>query len=285
MIQAGIRYDYHYIKTETVDQNRPGFRKNLSSLSGALGIKQSLADDMNLRLNIASGFRAPNLAELTSYGEHEGRIEIGNPDLKNEQNMQIDLNWDYSSTHIEFYVNGFYNHINHYIYLEPQPAPANQLLPVYQYKQNNAYLYGGEAGLHFHPHPWDWLHIKSSFETVIGKQENGDYLPLIPADQWKNEIRLTNKHHHGALKKYYWAFEINRSFEARTPETQENYPGYTLLNTNIGADFKYRKMTAHVFMAVRNLTNKTYISNLSVLREKNIPNQGRNIILGLDLSF
>jgi iron complex outermembrane receptor protein len=34
-------------------------------------------------------------------------------------------------------------------------------------------LYGGEIGLHFHPHPLDWLHYETSFETVTGKKQNG----------------------------------------------------------------------------------------------------------------
>ncbi len=284
-MQAGLRYDYHYIKTDSVDANRPGFSKQLSSITGALGFKKDLINDrMSLRLNIASGFRAPNLAELTSNGEHEGRIEIGNPDLKNEQNMQVDLNWDYHTTHIEFFVNGFYNQIYNYIYLSPVMQPMN-MLPVYQYQQDDAYLYGGEAGLHFHPHPWDWLHVKSSFETVTGIKQDGTYLPLIPADQWKNEFRLINKHLHGSLQKYYWSFELQHFFKARTPAGNGEYPAYTLLNTNAGMHFAYKKMTGDIFIAVHNLTNKTYISNLSVLREKGIPNQGLNVILGLDLKF
>jgi iron complex outermembrane receptor protein len=67
-----------------------------------------LADDLIVRLNLASGFRAPNLAELTSNGVHEGtnRYEIGNSDLKTEQNVQSDINLEYNS-HFEFFVNGF----------------------------------------------------------------------------------------------------------------------------------------------------------------------------------
>jgi iron complex outermembrane receptor protein len=49
--------------------------------------------------------------------------------------------------------------------------------------------YTGEIGLHFHPHPLDWLHYETSFETVTGKKQNGDYLPLIPANNWSNTIR------------------------------------------------------------------------------------------------
>jgi iron complex outermembrane receptor protein len=67
----------------------------------------------------------------------------------------------------------FYNHINNYIYTSPtgriQDNNDVQLYP------NNAKLYGGEIGLHFHPHPLDWLHYETSFETVTGKKQNGDY--------------------------------------------------------------------------------------------------------------
>jgi len=284
VLQAGIRYDYRHIQTEEINEDRPAITKNLSSFSGALGMKTEVIENMNLRLNIASGFRAPNLAELTSNGEHESRIEVGNPALKNEQNIQTDINWDFHSTHIEFFVNGFYNHIDNYIYL----APLNQMqndLPVYAYRQSDAYLYGGEAGLHFHPHPWDWLHINSSFETVTGKKQTGEYLPLIPADRWNNEIRLTNKHHHKALQRYYWTFQVNKTIAARVNSGEETYPAYTLYNMSMGSEWKFRKIKMQLNFSVHNLTDKTYISNLSVLRERHIPNQGRNFIVGLKFKY
>jgi iron complex outermembrane receptor protein len=46
---------------------------------------------------------------------------------------------------------------------------------VFNYIQDNAKLYGGEIGFHFHPHPLDWLHYETSFETVTGKKQDGDY--------------------------------------------------------------------------------------------------------------
>ena len=284
VLQGGIRYDFRNTHTETINTSRSGIDENAGSFSGALGYKQNLGEKMTLRLNLASGFRAPNLAELTSNGEHEGRIEIGNPDLKNEQNIQADINWEYNSSHVEFFVNGFYNHINHYIYLQPGFYPAN-MLPTYEYQQDNAILYGGETGLHFHPHPWDWLHIQSSFETVIGKKQTGEYLPLIPADQWKNEIRLVNKQPYKNFKKYYWFAEVNRTFKARSNPDEDDYPAYTLVNTGIGGKWQFKKMKANFYISVHNLFNKTYISNLSVLRERDIPNQGRNMIVGLNLTF
>ena len=284
ILQGGIRYDFRNTHTETIDATRIGFDKNTGSLSGALGYKQDLNEKMTLRINLASGFRAPNLAELTSNGEHEGRIEIGNPDLKNEQNIQADFNWEYNSTHIEFFVNGFYNHINKYIYLQPLSYQIDSL-PVYSYQQDNAYLYGGEAGLHFHPHPWDWLHVKSSFEMVVGKKQTGEYLPLIPADQWKNEIRLTNKLPHKIWQKYYWFAEFNHTFKARNNPNEAVYPAYTLINTGVGINMRYHKTKTILNLSIHNLFNQTYVSNLSVLREEGIPNQGRNIIIGINMTF
>src|SRR5690606_14454291 len=129
----------------------------------------NLTEHAILRLNAASGFRAPNLAELTSNGVHEGtnRYEIGNGNLESEQNFQTDLNLEFDGTHFGFFVNGFYNHVNNYIYASPTGEIMDDNV-VFRYVQDDAALYGGEAGIHIHPHPLDWLHLESSFETVRG---------------------------------------------------------------------------------------------------------------------
>jgi iron complex outermembrane receptor protein len=126
VIQAGIRFDTRNVATETAgtigeDGYFEAINKSFDSFNASLGYKTNLTSDMTLRLNLASGFRAPNLAELTSNGVHEGsnRYEIGNSELKNEQNFQTDLNLEYKSTHFELFINGFYNHINNYIFISP----------------------------------------------------------------------------------------------------------------------------------------------------------------------
>ena len=47
--------------------------------------------------------------------------------------------------------------------------------------------------MHFHPHPLDWLHYETSFESVTGKKQSrsggSEYWPLIPANNWNNTIR------------------------------------------------------------------------------------------------
>ncbi|MES2577237.1 MAG: TonB-dependent receptor, partial [Bacteroidota bacterium] len=146
VLQAGLRFDNRNITTDAQgiageEGSFEAIDKSYDSFNASLGYKTNLTDDLTLRLNVASGFRAPNLAELTSNGVHEGtnRYEVGNSDLETEQNVQTDLNLEYKTDHFEFFVNGFYNHINNYIYTSPTGAVIDENA-VFDYIQNNAKL-------------------------------------------------------------------------------------------------------------------------------------------------
>ena len=288
VIQAGLRFDNRKITTTAhgISGDEGSFDaidKSYDSFNAALGYKTNLDEDLTLRLNIASGFRAPNLAELTSNGVHEGtnRYEIGNADLKTEQNVQTDINLEYNNSHFEFFANGFYNHINHYIYT----APAGTVIEgndEFDYIQNNAMLYGGEVGLHFHPHPLDWLHFESSFENVTGKKQNGDYLPLIPANSWSNRIRMEFNIKNW-LTDGYATLNTVHTFDQNNVsgfETQSN--DYTIVNLGLGGNIHLGKSYFEVNLNGNNLFNKTYIAHLSRLKTDGIPNIGRTLVLGVN---
>ncbi|MGY0392395.1 TonB-dependent receptor [Bizionia sp. KMM 8389] len=278
-IQLGARYDNRWIQLQN-DLN-----KTFNSFNGAFGIKSNLNKNITARLNLATGFRAPNLAELTSNGTHHGtnRYEVGNINLNNEQNFQADLALEYKNEHIEFFVNGFYNHINDYIYLSPDGTEIDNA-PVYNYIQENAALYGGEAGLHFHPHPLDWLHYESSFETVTGKQDSGSYLPLIPANSLNNtirvEINIKQNSNAYAFIKLKSVFNQTHVSEFETPTD-----GYNLLSAGFGGQFKLFKKDLSVSITGTNLTDKAYINHLSRLKSDGIYNIGRNFSVGLTYSL
>jgi iron complex outermembrane recepter protein len=290
-LQAGIRYDNRKINTKThgISGEEGYFEaidKSFESFNTSLGYKTKLHDNLTLRLNIATGFRAPNLAELTSNGVHEGsnRYEIGNANLKNEQNLQTDLNLEYGNAHFEFFANGFYNHINDYIFLSPNGNSIDGN-PAYNYIQDNAALYGGEIGIHLHPHPLDWLHFVSSFESVTGKKDSGDYLPLIPANKVSNTIR-TEFNLQKWFKNGYALVNVDHILNQNNNsafETKSN--DYTLLNLGFGGKVTLGKATFDLSLNANNLLNKTYISHLSRLKSDGIPNIGRNIIMGLNFNF
>ena len=290
-VQAGIRFDKRSISTSEYgivgDEGYfEALDKQFESFNFALGYKSKLTEKITARFNLASGFKAPNLSELTSNGVHEGsnRYEIGNSNLENEQNFQADLNLEYNSEHFEIFVNGFYNHVNNYIYIEPTSATIDGN-DVYNYVQNNAYLFGGEAGIHFHPHPLDWLHFTSSFENVTAKQENGDYLPLIPANQWKNNLK-TNFNISNWFQKNYISAQINHTFnQNNTSDFESQSKDYTLVNIGFGGEMNFGKRKVDVYFNANNLFDKNYIAHLSRLKNDGIPNIGRNIVLGLNFDF
>ncbi|TNJ44562.1 TonB-dependent receptor [Tamlana fucoidanivorans] len=278
-IQIGGRFDKRHI------ENLEGKYRKFNSVNGAFGVKTNIAKNLTARVNLATGFRAPNLAELASNGFHSGanRIEIGNPDLNNEENFQTDVTLEYKNKHLEFFINGFLNQINKYIYLSPTGEVINDR-PVYQYAQNNAHLYGGEFGFHLHPHPLDWLHYENSFETVTGIQENKDYLPLIPANTVKNTIRV--EFDRNWIDKGYAFIKAQSTFNMTNVAPNElETSGYTLWSAGLGGTFNLFNRELTVTIAGTNLTDKTYISHLSRLRPDGIFNMGRNINIGLTYSL
>ena len=289
-IQLGLRFDNRSIKgEETGILGEEGYiaelDRNFNSFNAALGYRIDLLKNLIGRINIASGFRAPNLAELTSNGVHEGtnRFEIGNPNLKNENNVQTDIALEYSSQHFEFFANGFYNSINDYIFIEPNGEFVDNN-PVYNYIQQDATLYGGEIGFHFHPHPLDWLHVQSSFESVTGQLDNDDYLPLIPANKLSNTIRLEFSNSQKWITNSYTFITLNTIFDQNkvaTFETPTN--GYNLLNAGFGASVKVFKQDVELVVTAMNILNQDYISHLSRLKVDDISNIGRNINIGLSI--
>ena len=291
VVQAGLRFDNRNITsiahgTEGEEGYFLPLDRSFDSFNASLGYKTKLAEPLTLRLNVATGFRAPNLAELTSNGVHEGtnRYEIGNAELKTEQNVQTDLNLEYKNTHFEFFINGFYNHVNNYIFTSPTGEVRDDN-NVFAYIQDNAKLYGGEVGLHFHPHPLDWLHFETSFETVTGKKQNNDYLPLIPANNWNNTLRTEFKIKNW-LEEGYASLNVSSTFSQDNVSGFETASkGYTLVNLGFGGTVKLGKHAFDVNLNGNNLFDKKYIAHLSRLKTDGIPNIGRNIVLGVNFNL
>lgn len=291
IIQFGMRYDFRNVTTKAFGENgtEGAFQeldKNYESVNTSLGFKTNFTDKITSRINFATGFRAPNLSELSSNGVHEGsnRYEIGNSNLKTEQNFQVDLNVDYNSEHFDFFVNGFYNNINNYIFISPNGNTIDTNF-VYDYLQNNAVLYGGETGIHLHLHEIDWLHMTSSYEMVIGKLENNLSLPLIPANQWKNNFRA-NFDVSKNIKNSFVFLQANYTFNQNKIgdfETKTN--DYLLLSSGVGTDIQLNKATFNLFITATNLLNKQYVAHLSRLKSDGIDNMGRNIVLGVNFNL
>ena len=288
--QVGLRYDHRQIDAKAYGSSlEEGYiaplKRNFNSFNGAFGYKNNISEQFTGRINVATGFRAPNLAELTSYGTHEGtnRFEIGNRDLKNEQNLQIDLALEFQNEHYEFFLNGFHNSIRDYIYIAPSGTVMDET-PVYNYLQQDAILYGGEIGFHLHPHPYDWLHIESSYQTVFGELQSGEALPLIPANKLTNTLRVEFNNAKGWWLRSNAFVSLNTIFKQGKVSAFETVtPGYSLLNAGIGGDIQFLKKSMNINISANNLLDKKYIAHLSRLKSDGILNMGRSVVVGLNI--
>lgn len=282
-LQLGMRYDNRNVNANLIENEGEKLNKSFNSFNGAIGIKNDFGKIFTTRLNIATGYRSPNLSELTSFGKHEGtnRFEIGNPKLSNEQNLQTDLALELKTQNVEISIDGFYNKIKDYIYIAPNGEFMNND-PVYLYLQNDARLYGGEISLHIHPNLLNWLHFESNFSTVTGKLDNDDYLPLIPANNLKNTFRIElNKTNW--INNSYIFFNFNSWFDQNNSGQFETATdGYTLLDLGVGGTVKLFNNDLTINVSVTNLTDKEYISHLSRLKPDGIFNMGRSINFGLN---
>ena len=289
-LQLGLRWDRRNIDSDPFgDPGDPesiaALDRSFNSFNVAAGYRMDLGSKVIGRLNIASGFRAPNLSELLSNGTHSGanRYEIGNPDLGNEKNLQTDVSLEYRGEHFELGINGFYNAISDFIFIAPTGA-FNGADPVYQYQQQDADLYGGEIAFHLHPHPLDWLHLQSNLAMVFGSLDSGDYLPLIPPVNWRNTLRVE----WGALGRLahdgYAFLGLETHFrQARAGAFETETPGYNLVHIGFGGETEVLGKELQVRVAANNLFNTEYTAHLSRLKPDGILNIGRNISLGLTM--
>lgn len=290
-LQTGLRYDYKTINSKSIDNAsdlstyRPALDKNYGSFSGSVGATYTLSEKLLFRANIASAYRTPNLAELTSNGQHETRYEVGDSKLSPENSYESDLNLHYHADNFTFDIAGFYNVVDNFIFISPTGENTTSGIPIYKYMQKNSFLYGGEAGFHLHPLSAKWLHFQTIYSSVIGKQKDGDYLPFIPANKLNFEFRASTDRlafMHNAFVSVNSSTVFNQNNAAPDETTTK---GYSLINLGIGCSIKVGKQSLQIAISANNIFDKKYVDHLSTLKEVNMYDPGRNISLSVKVPF
>jgi len=282
--QGGLRLDNRHISSQG-DSLTLALDRNYTNFNFAFGTGIG-SEKSNLKINISSGFRAPNTSELLSDGVHEGTQQhvIGNPDLLSENATQMDINYSISNSHFNFYVNPFANFITNYIYLNPTGTTINNI-PVYEYLQTWAVLYGGEVHFHYHPHKVHWLHLSSDISTVFAEDQSGNALPLIPASRISSMVKFMDElGEKWVLKSVFVEHSFNFN-QTRVGQFETTTPSYNLFNVGLTSEIKTKNRPIEINAGVKNIFNIKYTDHLSRLKPMNIPNQGINFYVGLKLSF
>ncbi|MEZ4958288.1 MAG: TonB-dependent receptor [Saprospiraceae bacterium] len=237
----------------------------------------------NIKFNVATGVRIPNLAELSSDGLHEGifTYEIGDKDLKNEQNLCFNFHTAYTGEFLEVWASAFYNYFTHYVYLAPMPEEWFGF-PIYRYKQQDARQYGAEAGITIKP--VKALAIGAAWSGMNSKTADGNYTPFTPPHKITPKIS-----YHIAAEKLpklaVWTeFDFNFKQNHVAPDEIAT-PAYHLWNAGISANFNLGKNKTEISLTGNNLLNEAYYDHLSRFKYFGLLNIGRNITLQTKIKF
>lgn len=333
-ISGGIRYDHRSFTSDqlyTLPNTTTGFdrpvsdtagadfkfadiKHNYNGLSGSVGFTYNATDKLSFKANIARGYRAPNIAEISSDGVHPGTntYQIGGNEFKPEFSIQEDIGIVYATKLAVFNLSLFNNNIQNYIYnqklLTTNGDDSIVIAPnqTFKFQQGKANLYGGEMNIDFHP--FKNLHFENSFSVVYalnksssnGKKLNDSakYLPFIPPFHSVSELRydINSKEHHivnGFIKAQmvYYAAQ-NRVY--LTDNTETATAGYTLFNMGAGTGIanKAGKTIFNIYVMANNIFNVTHYDHLSRLKyftsptgtdpSRGIRNIGRNFSLKIE---
>ncbi|MBR1883179.1 MAG: TonB-dependent receptor [Muribaculaceae bacterium] len=298
-VNGGLRFDHRRLHSEALmddgDMRFNDFARNFNAVTAGLGAVWNVSPTTNIRLNVARGFRAPNVSELASNGVHEGtvRYELGNQQLKAEYSLQADLGVDFSSKFISAQLALFANRINHYVFAARIPLVMEEGYLTYQYRQGEARLIGFEAGVDLHP--VTNVHFENTLSMVNAVQlhqpRDTKYLPFTPAPRWNSTLRYDIAHKIASLKETYVSVGVECNFAQhhyyRADATETSTPAYALLNLACGTGIHHgKRKVAEVYLVADNLLNKAYQSHLSRLKytdvnvvtgHQGIYNPGRNI--------
>lgn len=295
---AGVRIDQHQLNMFTTpspepDTLNPPYTRPLQQLkrtytpaSFSIGVVYHATKEFSIKLNAANGYAAPNYAELTAWGVHEGtyRFEIGDNNLNMEKNVEGDLTFQWANKDVELSLNGYINHIKDYIFITPTADSAEQYR-IYKWAQHDADISGVELSLMVHPQQVAWFEGSLRAGIIRGRLANsGGDLPFIPANKvitslaWKNDKPRKWQH-------MYATAEVGvYGAQNKVAQFEEETGGYVLTDIFLGVNpplGKQHRWSVTAFCT--NLFNVGYFNHLSLIKTIDIREPGRNI--GLQLRF
>ena len=294
-LNGGLRADRRHLHAFTLADRFTDFSRTFSTVTGSVGAVRDLGRCAHLKVNIARGFRAPNLSELGSNGEHEGtfRYEVGEHRLRPEYSWQADAGYDYSSDFVSAQVSLFVNLIDNYIFARRDAAITTDGLPTYLFTQGDARLIGGEASIDIHP--IDRLHFENSLSYVDARQVHQPadrrYLPRTPAPRWMSDLQYDIIRDGRFLDNTFVRLSLECHLRQRhvftADDTESITPSYTLLHLSAGTDIRHhRRVICTVSIHASNLADRAYQNHLSRLKyadvnpvtgRSGIYNMGRNV--------
>jgi iron complex outermembrane receptor protein len=258
-----------------------------TAVNVSAGLVVELTDARALAVNVTRTERHPQAAELYAGGPHlaVGRVEIGDASLDKETAYTLDVSLQSKSAGMRWTLNAFYNDYDAFVFLNPTGEffageDADDFLPVFQYLQDEARLYGYEAEIivPLLPISTGSLELRLSSDYVRGKLEDGGDLPLIPPLRLGAGLDFQRGSLQASLEAIYNAEQKD------VPAGELRTDSFTMLNLDISYRLPLASSNWLLFARGTNLLDEEARLATSPLRDI-VPLTGRSLRVGARVEF
>jgi len=258
--------------------------RSFQAFTWSAGAAWRLVEGISLTANAGTAWRAPTLFELHASGPRlgEARYEYGDPSLDEERSFNLDGGLSWRASRIRGHMAAYRNDFSDFLFIQPTDRTVDGF-QVFEYRQAEALLTGGEASLEVDAAPW--LTLTGKGDYVRGTNETRDEpLPLMPPRRlvFGGEV-------HGAWPGVgSWAY-LGGEVENVAPPDRLNpfdyaVDGYTLVNLSGGLRGTFMGRDGAVELRVRNVAATEYKDFLSRYKRFAL-NPGRDVVLRLRMDL
>jgi iron complex outermembrane receptor protein len=290
-IEGGVRADDKRIGTERMKFNgtRVDHDFHFTTFGSSLNTEYSFSKNLKANIGASLTTRAPHVNELLVDGVHEGAgtYEQGDISLQPEKSLNLSAGASFTTNDKKFSAEVYLyrNNIRDFIFQQPQPdEPVLTIVgafPLIRYKQTDAMLNGLDVSANYLIAPPLQLTSRLSLLRARNRQMN-DWLILMPADRWRNEV-VYNFKDGRRFTNAYVSGELVSTFRPRVPSDangKQDYkepPGpYSLVNMAASSNIGVFGTAITLTLSVRNLFDVAYRDYLNSFRYYT-DEMGRNI--------
>lgn len=297
-LEGGLRFERRDI------DNEGGGERQFDNTSASLGAFVRPAQNWFVGATVAQTERAPTAIELFADGPHlaTANFELGNPDLGQEQALSFEASARYERGPLRFEVNVFHIDFSDYIALVERgdvwwvdedtdtsgfaadeasaPAGADEILPVFNFTQQDATFTGGEifAAAQLFEAGGFAISGDAALDIVEAEFDAGGHPPRIPPYSLTVGVGAENANWSGRVEAVHTG-EQDRLAPFETPTDD-----FTFLNASLAFRPGGEEGPWTIRLDGRNLTDELGRVHSSFLKDE-LPLPGRNVRLTLLAEF
>jgi iron complex outermembrane receptor protein len=281
------------------------------SISGGLLFRPAAADDrLTVAASVARAARAPALEELFFFGLHHGNFafEIGNPTLKSERALGVDLSLRWRAPRASGEVTYFRNDISDYIFRreidhEEFEEREEEFVARFGGREPAGEEHGGEEGEEGEEEELAFVEFVGADTVLQGIEAHSDFqimaglvaelgLDLVRGNLKDNDAplpRIPPLKFRGGLRYQREGLQIGGQVTAAAKQDRVSgietvTDGYTLLRLYGSYSFDSGGAVQTITARLDNATNELYRNHLSLIKDV-VPEMGRNFKLVYSVKF